>query len=46
VPQSCIGNTIDGLRYLWRETPCLFQQAAIYSILDSNLPAPPCIKFF
>ncbi len=46
VPQSCIGKTINGLRYLWRETPCLFKQAAIYSTLDSNLPSPPYIKFF
>ncbi len=46
VPQSCIGKAIDGLRYLWRETPCLFKQAAIYSTLDSDLPAPPYIKFF
>ncbi len=46
VPQSCIGKAINGLRYLWRETPCLFKQAAIYSTLDSNLPAPPYIKFF
>jgi sialate O-acetylesterase len=46
VPNSCIGKSIDGLRYLWRETPCLFKQAAIYSTLDSNLPAPPYIKLF
>jgi sialate O-acetylesterase len=46
VPSSCVGKLINGLRYLWRETPCLFKQAAIYSTLDSNLPAPPYIKFF
>ncbi len=46
VPSACIGKVIDGLRYLWRETPCLFKQAAIYSTLDSNLPAPPYIQFF
>jgi sialate O-acetylesterase len=46
VPPSCVGKPIDGLRYLWRETPCLFKQAAIYSTLDSNLPAPPYIEFF
>jgi sialate O-acetylesterase len=46
VPSSCIGKVIDGLRYLWRETPCAFKQAAIYSTLDSNLPAPPYIKYF
>jgi sialate O-acetylesterase len=46
VPQSCVGKVIDGLRYLWRETPCLFKQAAIYNTLDPNIPAPPYIKFF
>ncbi len=46
VPSACIGKVIDGLRYLWRETPCAFKQAAIYSTLDSNLPAPTYIKFF
>lgn len=46
VPSSCAGKGIDAFRYLWRETPCLFKQAAIYSTLDSNLPAPPYIKFF
>ena len=46
VPSSCVGKVIDGLRYLWRETPCSFKQAAIYSTLDSNLPAPTYIKFF
>lgn len=46
VPSPCVGKVIVGLRYLWRETPCLFKQAAIYSTLDSNLPTPPYIKFF
>ena len=46
VAPSCVGKIIYGLRYLWRETPCLFKQAAIYSTLDSNIPAPPYIKFF
>ena len=46
VPPSCVGKVINGLRYLWRETPCLFKQAAVYSTLDSNLPAPPYIRFF
>ena len=46
VPSECIDKTIDGLRYLWRETPCLFKQAAIYNSLDSNIPAGPYIHFF
>ena len=46
IPTACDGKVINGLRYLWRETPCPFKQAAVYSTLDSNLPAPPYIKFF
>ncbi|CAF1191158.1 unnamed protein product [Adineta ricciae] len=46
VPSSCVGKQLYGLRYLWRETPCLFKQAAIYSGTDANLPSPPYIKFF
>ncbi|UJR37757.1 hypothetical protein I4U23_030450 [Adineta vaga] len=46
VPSSCASKPINGLRYLWRETPCLFKQAAIYSTLDSNLPAPPYLHYF
>jgi sialate O-acetylesterase len=25
VPSACVGKVINGLRYLWRETPCLFK---------------------
>ncbi|CAF4083979.1 unnamed protein product [Rotaria sp. Silwood2] len=46
VSNSCISKPINGLRYLWRETPCLFKQAAIYNSQDSDLPAPPYIHFF
>ena len=46
VPNSCVSKPIDGLRYLWRETPCLFKEAAVYSTADSDLPAPPYIHFF
>jgi len=46
VPNSCASKPIDGLRYLWRETPCLFKQAAVYNSEDSNLPAPPYIHYF
>ena len=41
VPESCSGRQLYGIRYLWRETPCPFKRAAIYSGTDSNLPAPP-----
>ncbi|CAF1048420.1 unnamed protein product [Rotaria magnacalcarata] len=46
VPSSCILRPIIGLCYLWRETPCLFKKAAVYSSTDSDLPAPPYIHFF
>ena len=46
VPAECVGKQLYGLRYLWRETPCPFKQAAVYSGTDSNLPTPPYIKLF
>jgi sialate O-acetylesterase len=46
VPSSCVSKPISGLRYLWKETPCLFKQAAVYNSEDSNLPAPPYIHYF
>lgn len=46
VPNECIGQKLYGLRYLWRTTPCLFKQAALYSATDENLPSPPYIKLF
>ena len=44
VAPSCVGQQVAGIRYLWRETPCPFKQAAIYSSTDSNLPSPPFIR--
>lgn len=46
VPNPCVSKPINGLRYLWKETPCLFKEASIYSAEDSNLPAPPYIHYF
>jgi sialate O-acetylesterase len=46
VNNSCIGKQLRGLRYLWRETPCPFKQAPIYSATDPNLPSPPYIRLF
>ncbi|CAF0867308.1 unnamed protein product [Adineta ricciae] len=46
IPISCIGQQLYGIRYLWRETPCPFKQAAIYSFTDPNLPSPPYLKLF
>jgi sialate O-acetylesterase len=46
VPTQCISKVLTGIRYLWKETPCLFKQAAVYNSEDSNLPAPPYIHFF
>lgn len=46
VPNSCVGKSLYGLRYLWHETPCLFKKAALYSGTDPNLPSPPYLKLF
>ncbi|CAF1052728.1 unnamed protein product [Rotaria sordida] len=46
VPIICRSKSVHGVRYLWKETPCPFKQAAVYSTADSNLPAPPFIQFF
>ncbi len=46
VDSSCAGKQLYGVRYLWRETPCPFKQAAIYSGTDSNLTSPPYLKLF
>jgi hypothetical protein len=46
VNSSCVGKELYGIRYLWRMTPCLFKQAAIYSGTDQNLPSPPYLKIF
>jgi sialate O-acetylesterase len=46
VNSSCVGQRLYGLRYLWRDTPCPFKQAAIYSGTDPNLPSPPYLKHF
>jgi hypothetical protein len=46
VNSSCVGKQLYGVRYLWRMTPCLFKQAAIYSGTDENLPSPPYLKIF
>ena len=46
VNESCAGQPLFGLRYLWRETPCPFKQAALYSSTDPNLPSPPYLKLF
>ena len=46
VSDSCIGKELYGIRYLWRDTPCPFKQAAVYSGTDANLPSPPYFKVF
>lgn len=46
VSSSCVGHQLYGLRYLWRESPCPFKQAAVYSATDPNLPSPPYLKLF
>jgi sialate O-acetylesterase len=44
VPSQCVSKTINGVRYLWKETPCLFKEAGVYNSEDSDLPAPPFIR--
>jgi len=46
VPNTCASKPINGLRYLWEETPCLFKEGAVYNSEDSDLPAPPYIHYF
>jgi sialate O-acetylesterase len=46
VNSFCVGKQLYGIRYLWRETPCPFKQAALYSSTDPNLPSPPYLKLF
>jgi sialate O-acetylesterase len=46
VPSQCTSKPINGLRYLWKETPCLFKEAAVYNGQDSDIPAPPYIHYF
>ncbi|UJR14163.1 hypothetical protein I4U23_001158 [Adineta vaga] len=46
VSPSCVGQRLFGIRYLWRETPCPFKEAALYSYTDPNLPSPPYMKVF
>jgi hypothetical protein len=46
ISSSCVGQQLYGIRYPWRETPFPFQQAAIYSGTDPNLPSPPYRKIF
>lgn len=46
VAPSCVGQQVYGIRYLWRETPCPFKEAALYSFTDPNLPSPPYMKKF
>ncbi len=46
VPSACVSKPINAIRYLWRTTPCVFKEAAVYNSEDSDLPAPPYIHFF
>jgi len=46
INSTCIGQQLYGIRCLWRQTPCLFKQAAVYSGTDANLSSPPYIKIF
>ena len=38
----CSDKYVTGIRYLWRESPCPYKQAAVYSI-ENDLPSGPFI---
>ncbi|OWF41444.1 sialate O-acetylesterase-like [Mizuhopecten yessoensis] len=38
--QACANQTVAGVRYAWRESPCEYKSCAIYSQY-TDLPAPP-----
>ncbi|ESO83283.1 hypothetical protein LOTGIDRAFT_133687, partial [Lottia gigantea] len=40
---GCHGKHMVGLRYAWRESPCLFKKCAIYG-RDNDLPGPSFIR--
>ncbi|UJR09504.1 hypothetical protein I4U23_013742 [Adineta vaga] len=46
IPSPCVSKKLFGYRYLWRETPCEYKEAAVYDIEDEDIPAPPYIQFF
>ncbi|CAF1151004.1 unnamed protein product [Adineta ricciae] len=46
IPSPCISKKLFGYRYLWRETPCAYKEAAVYNIEDQDIPAAPYIHFF
>ncbi|KAI8752688.1 sialate O-acetylesterase [Biomphalaria glabrata] len=36
------GETLSGVRYAWRESPCAFMKCAVYESIN-DLPAPPFV---
>lgn len=46
INSSCVHEQVNAIRYLWRETPCDFKKAPIYSGSDPDLPSPPYFKYF
>jgi len=46
ISSLCVSQQLYSIRYLWRETPCPFKQAAIYSVTDPSKPSPPYRKIF
>ncbi|XP_048239870.1 sialate O-acetylesterase-like isoform X2 [Haliotis rufescens] len=39
------GQTVLGLRYSWRETPCAFKTCTVYSADNPLLPGPPFLVY-
>ena len=46
INSSCVHEQVNAIRYLWRDTPCDFKKAPIYSSTDPDLPSPPYFKYF
>ncbi|KAK6169983.1 hypothetical protein SNE40_018485 [Patella caerulea] len=45
-PDSCRQHlTVKAVRYLWRESPCVFLKCPVYSV-ENQLPAPPFLYHF
>ena len=41
--KECHQQYLMGIRFAWRETPCAYKNASVYSV-ENDLPAPPFIE--
>ncbi len=40
--KQCARQNVNGIRYVWRTSPCPYKKCAIYSV-ENELPAPPFV---